>query len=223
MRRNKIFEPNTLDDWDEYRSLLEELQAGHKDSKTKSGAVGGMAAKIRARARKDKKPFTKLCPAWLRVEDDEFVVNKRAVDLIRRIFEMVIDGHSIMGICHTLNKEKKATIKAIGDKTQTWSYQSVSLLLHNRRLIGEYQPRSYKNRDKKGIKPKDGDAFQLYLVVISKKLFYGVQKILLRRKPATAGRPTRENVVNLFAGLLYDMDDGTKIYSRISPPLSLSG
>jgi DNA invertase Pin-like site-specific DNA recombinase len=81
---------------------------------------------------------TSECPRWLRANDDKtgFIVLDDRVESIRRVFVMRIGGYGSVAIVNRANKEKWP-VPGSGD---SWHTSLVGRLLHNRALLGEYQP-----------------------------------------------------------------------------------
>ena len=67
-------------------------------------------------------------------EDGSLVVNPEQAKLVRSIYGMYLEGHSIRHIAHTLTDEP-ATYTAAGNKT--WHYQSVRSILTNEKYKGD--------------------------------------------------------------------------------------
>ena len=84
-------------------------------------------------------------------------------------------------------------------KRPTWQRSYIAKLLHNRAVLGEYRPRSYRK--------ETGDVIpDYYPRVIDDDVFYRVQAVLSGRKRVSG---PRAGVRNLFSGLIFDSRDGS--------------
>jgi DNA invertase Pin-like site-specific DNA recombinase len=152
------------------------------------------------------KKLTSMCPKWLILSKDkkEFYSIQDRVKIINKIFDLSIMGQGDHSIVKTLNKEK---IAPFGNGI-FWQKSSVTKLLQNRALIGEFQP--YRMVGKK--REKVGDIIHNYFpTVIEPSKFQKAQIARQSRKVCGAGnKSTYSN--NLFAGLLYCAECNGKMH-----------
>jgi DNA invertase Pin-like site-specific DNA recombinase len=185
-----------------------ELSRGHSESAMKSERCGAKWAEKRRLARegKDQPPrrkdgrvtraITSRLPAWVREHGGKLEEIPEKVALLRRIFEMAASGLGYGRIVHTMLKER---VPPLGGKS--WRHSYLSWMLHDRRVLGECQPKSKGKAD--GLPVKG-----YFPAVIPESLFLQVQAALgSRRSKNFAGRPG-EGRVNLFRGLLFDAKTG---------------
>jgi DNA invertase Pin-like site-specific DNA recombinase len=184
-----------------------ELSRGHSESAMKSERVGRAWQEKKRRAAEDKTPLTAKTPSWLRLIDGEWEVDREAADTIRRIYRMAIDGYGVGLIVKKLNAEK-VPVAGGGDH---WALSSVSKILSNRALVGEYQP--YKGRagkrDKNGKPCRKPDGKPIpgyYPAIITEDEWYAARAALASRKNKVGRLPSGD--LNLFNGLLRDARDG---------------
>lgn len=167
-----------------------DLTRGHKESALKSDRVGkAWKAKKQEAARGVN--LTARLPAWVELRDGKRVVRKEAKKAIERVFELAADGCGSAAIVQRLTAEG---FKPFGDSGR-WVRSYVALLLTDRRVIGEYQPRTVSG-------DPDGPAIpDYYPPVIPADLFWranGERKN--RTKRTTKGKG--EGNFNYFAGLM---------------------
>lgn len=139
----------------------------------------------------DTKKLTSIAPAWLRLnkKTQHFdVINDRAA-LVRRIFQLYLDGNGAEKIARILNSENVRAWKS----PSGWHKSYIQKILHNRAVIGEFQPHTMDKRRR----VLDGEPIQEYFPrVISKEDFYRVQE-RMRANTKKGGRTGRMN--NLFS------------------------
>ena len=117
--------------------------------------------------------------------------------MVKRIFKMIVEGYGIIAITKTLNQEK---VPVIGRQRncKEWGISTVSRILHNRAVLGEYTP----HIKREGGRVATGDVISdYYPQIIDHELFHKVQAILSQRKIGKA-HYNNGRVNNLFAGLL---------------------
>lgn len=193
-----IFDHQNCHEWDLMRAILE-LSRGHSESSHKARRVGDAWQKKRNNAEKLK--LTAACPSWLTLSENrtEFEKVPAAVEIIKRIFKLCIDGYGIGQIASKLNAEN---VPPIG-RADYWANSYVSKILRNRAVLGEYQPFSGRNKTKR--KPSGEPILDYFPQIISNDTFYAAQSALKSRKNQTG--PTKGLVKNLFTGLLFDGRD----------------
>lgn len=151
------------------------LSRGHEESLIKSKRI--KAAWVNKRATIDKKKLTARCPAWLVLSKDKtkFDVDPQRAQVIKRIFEMKLDGMGVHSIVQTLNKEAAWQ----PPRSSTGLRESyVQKVLRMRAVIGEFQPKKTVKDNSSGLSKivTEGDSIPNYFPrIISDDLFYAVQ------------------------------------------------
>jgi DNA invertase Pin-like site-specific DNA recombinase len=184
---------------------LMELSRGNSESRVKSQRVGAAWEARRTHARNGHKLLTNKLPAWVAVEAvraDSFtlaLVPERA-EVIRTIFGLAADGIGARRIVARLEAEGAPAFGPSGK----WSSVYVLLLLRDRRVIGECQPR-------KGRRP-DGAVIKDYFpAAVSEAEFERAGRAVFRRKVSGRGKGGAERQgkhADPFAGLIRDGLDG---------------
>ncbi len=178
-------------------SLMEALTImwrANEESETKSKRIADAWARKRKNTHDHKALLTHVIPAWLRYDDakEQFYPIPERVKVLKQIFDFASDGHGKDWISRELNKRK---IPAFCGRT--WSQMSVAIILHNRALIGEFQPRRRENDKRVPV----GDPIPSYFpTVIDPTVFHYVQNH--RRSPLKGPREHNGMVHNLFSGRL---------------------
>lgn len=195
---NRVYDGQAADLSTELIISIALMTRGHDESKTKSIRVGAAWKEKKRAARENNKPRGRACPAWLTLEEDGYKLNLERVDVIKQIFHLTINGHGQALIPKLLNEKG---IKPFGstarNPNQTWSASSVSKLLNNRALIGEYQPTGLVD----GKRVPEGEPIaDYYPAAITADVFYQAQeaRALRRVNKATKQGAT---VFNIWQGI----------------------
>ena len=158
----------------------------HDESKKKSKHI----AELWAQRRKTPKPI-RLCPQWISVKGDKYVLNEKA-KTVRRIFQLAIDG---MGM--------KLIAREVG-----WPWTTVGNCLHNRVTIGEYQAQKFIDDTRKRVKA--GEPIKGIFPAVVDSEPSTPRFSIEQRKRHGGGRAAAW--VNLFTGLLYNVVDGSPLW-----------
>lgn len=142
------------------------------------------------------KIVTSECPRWLRANHDKtsFIVLEDRVESVKRVFEMRIGGYGAVATVNRANKEQWP----VPGNGNTWHTSLVGRLLHNRALLGEYQP--HKSADQGGRIPDGGAILGYYPIVLDEQTFLRAQAAADRRGEFPGRRD--ENSRNFLQGLL---------------------
>jgi DNA invertase Pin-like site-specific DNA recombinase len=149
------------------------------ESATKSKRIL-YARQKRREAAAEGKAFKYYCPPWCEWRNDAFKLIPERASIIKRIFQMYLDGKGPMAIAATLNTDK---VPYFG-KTGCWYKKIIVTLLVDKRVIGHAH-----------WIEKDG----YFPAAISKDLFNRVQARLSDRK--RSGGQIGTGPVNILAGL----------------------
>jgi DNA invertase Pin-like site-specific DNA recombinase len=180
-----------------------ELNRGNSESAMKSERVGAAWKAKRDRAKMTGEVLTKRTPSWLRVANGRFMVDEKAADTVRIIFDLAANGYGLGAITKKLNADK---VRPIG-RANYWARSYVAKLLSSRAVIGECQPFRGHNA---GRKP-DGPPIPGYFpAIISEDKWHAVQAAMRSRK-LTGGRPAKQGV-NFFQGIWRDARDCGRLH-----------
>lgn len=138
--------------------------------------------------------LTKICPAWLELAPDRtsFIVNEQRTRIVRSMFEDSVRG---LGFYKVMKRLNESGVPEFG-KSDKWHISSVAKILHNRAVLGEFQPK--KRVDGKPV--PDGEVEKSYFPrIISDQLFSRAEHARAERR----NQPGRKgvNFSNLFPGL----------------------
>jgi DNA invertase Pin-like site-specific DNA recombinase len=143
------------------------------------------------------------CPSWLEYQGGKFVAVKEKVLVVKKMFDLVLEGLGVTAICRRFNQEG---VKVIGKRKNctVWRASSILKTLHNRAVLGEYLPSTRTGAT--------GEvATDYYPRVISDATFHKVGAVLSSRKKNHTYISTGIN--NLFSGLVWT-DDAQWIFAQ---------
>ncbi|CAK2412587.1 site-specific DNA recombinase [Vibrio crassostreae] len=183
------------------------MERAHNESKTKSERL--KAAWANKRANPTTTNRTSLAPFWLKLNEDKrtYTVIEKSAETVRRIFQMSINGHGIIGIVRKLNEEQIPSPKG-----GSWSNTSICRILNSKAAIGEFTPNIGRASTNEPIS-------DYYPSIIDEDTFYLSQSRKAERsKPESAGRKTAfPNVFNQVAKC--GVCGATMYYDNKSPTL----
>jgi DNA invertase Pin-like site-specific DNA recombinase len=174
---------------------------GHGESKRKSSLLGEAWSEKKRKARSDKVPHGRMCPAWLELVGGRYRVKEDAARAVRMIFRWCAEGTGAFGI---LAKLATAGVAPFGRSGQ-WERSYVRKVLTNPAVLGIYQPCKGHTRRVYEGDPVPG----YYPAVVDEPLWYAAQAAMKARTRKT-GRPATA-AVNPFSGLVYSALDGSKL------------
>jgi DNA invertase Pin-like site-specific DNA recombinase len=174
------------------------MERAHEESVMKSKRISDNWERKRANAAT--RPILNAYPRWVKVVNGKFALIPERAEVIRRIFNMVLDGHGGNQIIRILNGEGIPS----QDGKSCWDVSYIGRLLRDRKILGEYQP---KTRGEGWKREKTGQPVPNYYPrVIEDEIWYRVQAMVNGRKKLS-GRKGK-SVANLFSGLLHEARDG---------------
>lgn len=177
-------------------SLVSMMRA-HDESATKSRR--GKAAWENKRAKAKEKPLTAKAPAWfvLNKHNGTFEVDEPKAAVVRRIFEMTLNGTGQHTIAATLNREK---VPVFGSGKH-WHRSYIVKLLGNPAVIGRFIPHKMEYIDGKW-KRKPQEAIEGYFpAILDRETYDQAQSLRLGSKAPLRGRHAGGNLRNIFGGL----------------------
>jgi DNA invertase Pin-like site-specific DNA recombinase len=211
--------------WELMRAIME-LSRGHSESVIKSERIGKAWRKRLAAAREGKLVLTKAVPAWIEVREGRLRLIPERAAAIKRIYQLSTLGYGIVTITRKLTEEGvppfgerewyrevdedgnvKEGWRAVAGKRYGagwWSRSYVCQILHDRRVLGEFQPM-------KGDKTPDGVLMLNYFPAIITQKEFDLARAGLSRRKQGGGRTTK--YIDLFAGLVKNARDGGTYHS----------
>jgi DNA invertase Pin-like site-specific DNA recombinase len=173
------------------------LSRAHEESVTKSKRVRDAMRKKHKDAREHKKPMGRMIPLWLDLtREKKFVVLEDRANIVRRIFQLAIDGKGRGVIAKILNAEGVPSFKG-----KTWGASSVTKVLNNRAVLGLYQPFSVQVPGAEGTRTPAGEPVaDYYPRIIGDEVFYQAQGAIQDRKVTGSGTKQSERF-NVWQGI----------------------
>jgi DNA invertase Pin-like site-specific DNA recombinase len=217
-----VFRHERSDIADIIRAIIE-LSRGHSESRMRSVRNASAWAEKLRRARSGEcqpptermgdncKVITRRLPAWVERCDGQMRLIPERAAVVKRMFDLTSQGFGAATIARILTNEK---VPPFGDYTLdeedhrkakkgkrlgcgAWRRIYVSMVLRDRRAIGEFQPKVA------GRRPDGPPIRDYYPPVISEKEFYATRAAIASHKKVPPGR-TGTGVANLFTGLIHD-------------------
>lgn len=177
------------EDWTPLMPILFAMARGHGESERKSDLIGkAWRNKKLAAASEARTPIGDNAPMWLTYTPEiGYTVNETWRPIIKRMFQLYLDGHGLIAISHILNDEGIRTSRG-----GIWGPSSLDRVLNNRSVIGEYQPRTRKGK----VREKAGNPIpRYYPPAIDEETFYRAQRIRAsRNRTGTSKQPPNFNV-----------------------------
>ena len=185
--------------WQSFIPMIMQMSAASGYSDDLSRSSGDAWEKRRIATREKGKPFTKQCPSWLRVvNDEEYEVIPEKANTIKKIFDLYIDGNNQLQIAKKLNEENVPTLSGRGG----WSDGTISNILSDRRVIGYHEFKSRKRETNFKPVPLQLDngstSEKIYPPIISHTNFETVRGDL-GRKSQGIGRTRKRTPSNILA------------------------
>lgn len=158
------------------------------------------------------KVMTRICPAWIKLSEEsgKLEVVKERGRVVKKIFKMCIDTCGSYSIAKFLNENRIAVFGEGKSKGAMWYPSYVKKIIHNRSVIGEFQPHKIVN----GKRQKSGEPIADYFPkIVDEQTFLLAQVAVARRSTIGKGRKG-ENFTNLFSGIAYCGACGSKMSVR---------
>ncbi|HBB9961022.1 TPA: recombinase family protein [Vibrio parahaemolyticus] len=205
LQDNRTYTTQSLDRIEDLMLSLVFMMRAHEESATKSKRLREAHKEKRKQARENLKPTGYNTPHWIELTESGYELIPDRVELLRRIFQMTIDGLGAIAIHKQLNQE---AIKPWGRSKTGWHTTYIKKILRARTVLGEYQPFKTEN----GKRVKDGEPIQgYYPEAIDVDTFKRANLSIESRQGKTSG--TRKNVINnLFTGLVVCKNCGATMH-----------
>ncbi|TCV07211.1 recombinase family protein [Vibrio crassostreae] len=201
----RTYTAESLDRIEDLMLSLVFMMRAHEESLTKSKRLKAAHAEKRKQARENLKPTGYNTPHWIELTDSGYTLIPERVELLKRIFQMTIDGLGAIAIHKQLNHE---AIKPWGRSKTGWHTTYIKKILRARTVLGEYQP--FKAED--GERKEDGEPIQgYYPAAIDIDTFKRANLAIESRNGKSSG--TRNKAINnLFTGLVVCKNCGATMH-----------
>ena len=163
-------------DWTPLMPVLFAMARGHGESERKSDLLSkAWRAKKAAAASEARTPLGNTAPMWLTYSKEKgYQLHPERTALVKRVFQLSIDGHGMGAIAKILNDEGIKTTKG-----REWGNSSLVKILQNKSVFGEYQPRTAEGKKRLPV----GDPVpNYYPAAIDEAMYYRAQKAMTSRR-----------------------------------------
>lgn len=195
----------TLKDGKKYTSKAENIDLiisilimarANEESSTKSMRIRDAMRAKHDKAREQGLPMGRAIPLWLELTEDatQFQVQEDRAKVVRRVFQLAIDGYGKAVTAKTLNTEGVPSFKG-----KTWGTSSIDKILNNRAVLGEYQPYSVQVGAEGKRLPAGEPILGYYPAIIDESTFYQAQAAVSGRK--IAGATKQSEKFNVWQGV----------------------
>lgn len=158
------------------------------------------------------------------LDKNKWIIDEPAAEIVRRIYDLCIQGYGTHQICNILKQEKIPTPKEyksihglcnyhISEVKYCWQDRSIYDILFRQEYIGDTvnfkgTTKSFKDKSKIYFPKEQWKIFKnTHEPIIDEKTWNTVQRIRENRQ-----RPTKIGKINIFSGHLFCKDCGSKLY-----------
>lgn len=184
----------TNDNWASLIMSIVIMSRANEESATKSRRI--RASWDNKRKNISKKRFTARCPYWLKASEGDtgFDLIPERVDVVKRIFQMSLDGIGTATIVKRLNGEN---VPLFSTKSDGWQTSYIQKVLTNRAVYGELQ----LNLQRDGVLSAY-DVVPDYYPAIMLKADWLLAASIRESRRTRGGAMKGEGLSNIFSGLL---------------------
>lgn len=174
-------------DWTPLIMSITVMARAHEESRIKGERVGAAWARKRDVARSEGVPISSRCPSWLRLVDRSYEVVPQHVEIVRRIFELAIEGYGQRAIVMRLNRDSIPIFRGSKKSTGGWQTSTIRRVLTSRTVLGEYQPHTGSHRA--GTWKPEGEPIKNYYpAVVTEDDYWRAQRSLGGRRAGDGSR-----------------------------------
>ncbi len=158
------------------------------------------------------------------LDKNKWIIDEPAAEIVRRIYDLCIQGYGTHQICNILKQEKVPTPKEykaihglcnyhISEVKYCWQDRSIYDILFRQEDIGDTvnfkgTTKSFKDKSKIYFPKEQWKIFKnTHEPIIDEETWNTVQRIRENRQ-----RPTKIGKINIFSGHLFCKDCGSKLY-----------
>ncbi|MGF1888217.1 recombinase family protein [Photobacterium profundum] len=205
LQDNRIYTKESLNNLGDIMMSLVTIVRAYEESEIKSQRLKAAHEEKRKQARENHKPTGYNMPHWIKLTDTSYELIPDRVSIIKRIFQMSIDGLGATAIHKQLNAEG---LKPWGRSKTGWHPSYIKKLLSSSTLLGEYQP--YKNVD--GKRTKDGETIPGYYPPALDPITFKRAALAIKSRKGKQTGTRKNHVNNLFTGLLICQNCGSSMH-----------
>lgn len=209
----RVYKLGELDEQQLMFSIMD-MSRAHRESEMKSKRIA--ASWKNKREHSNTRKLTARAPAWLKLTEDrsEFKVIPERMSIIRLIYKLTINGYGRTRIIKKLNAQN---VRVFG-RGAGWHESYISKILHNRAVLGEFQPHHMVDDKRVACgEPVSG----YFPKIISESDFHKAQEAMKLRvlRPGPKGA----KVSNLFTNIVKCAYCGNSMRFQDKGPTSKGG
>lgn len=187
---------------------LVEFTRAHSESVTKSGRAYANWNKRRKNLAEEL--LTRQIPGWLIPKDGQAVLDEAKAAVVRRMFELCLNGYGANAIAALLNKEEVPHYSR-NPRSKVWRACTVYRTLTDRSCIGEFQPMTTNDMGKRV--PAGAPEKNRFPAVVPPGVFDRVQEAIAGRSKGVGGSQDGGwKCTNVFRGLVQTETGAVYIY-----------
>lgn len=179
-------------------SILTFMRA-HEESAMKASRLKAAWAEKRTQASKSRKAMTSVCPAWLDLDRKTGVFHEvpERVQIVRRIFDMTLDGVGQGVIAQTLNREG---VPVFG-RGMYWHRTYIAKILDNPAVRGVFVPHVQDQSSGKLVRVALEPVPNYYPAIIDADTLERLQSMRTGSVQPRRGRHAAKPLTNIFGGI----------------------
>lgn len=171
------------------------MARANEESTTKSMRIRDAMRAKHEKARVQGVPMGRAIPLWLELsEQGQFQVREDRAGVVRRVFQLAIDGYGKAVTAKMLNAEGVPSFKG-----KTWGTSSIDKILNNRAVLGEYQPYSVQVGTEGKRMPSGEPIKGYYPAIVDESTYYQAQAAISGRQIAGATKQSKK--FNVWQGV----------------------
>ncbi|WP_333005495.1 recombinase family protein [Vibrio coralliilyticus] len=195
LQDNKLYNEASLDKMEDMMLMMVIMNRAHEESQIKSQRLQAAQAEKRKQAREHKTPTGYRPPDWMQKGTNGYQLIPDRVAIVKRIFQLTIDGFGAIAIAKLLNSEG---LKPWGRSKTGWQTTYIKKVLRSRTVLGEYQP--HKMVERKRV--PDGEPIPDFYPPIIDPITFKKADIAIRSRDRRPVSQRKLEVNNLFTGLV---------------------
>lgn len=169
----------------------------NEESETKSKRLKAVWENKRKNALS--KPMTATAPSWLILEGGKFRVIKERGELVKRIYQMYLEGTGPLTIASEFNKEGLSPWGSQNGPVKYWHRSYIQKILDSPAVIGDYIVYSTEHISGRKVKKPQDNIKGYYPPVIDLETYTRVRE--LRESKGMRGRKAKVSLKNILSGL----------------------
>ncbi|PWG03365.1 recombinase family protein [Sphingosinicella humi] len=191
------YSPESLDDPIDLLVSIMVFMRANEESVTKARRL--KQAWENKRANLAERPLTSRVPAWITLDRQSNVLRliPERAKLVRRIFELTIEGLGQHKIAETFNREGLAP----WGRGKHWHRSYIAKILSNPAVIGTFQPQTLEYEDNRKVRKPLEPVQGYFPAAVPEALWKEVQALQASQRAPTRGRHARSAISNILAGL----------------------